>query len=247
MKALLASLLLTTTAFIPSERTVPEGRWEHRTEQLVISRLTSNTFIHTSYHRTNDFGNVPCNGLVVRNGNAVVIFDTPTNDAASEELIAWVRETLRCTVLAVVPTHFHVDCLGGLHTFHAHGIPSFANAKTRELAERAGTAVPANTFVDSLVLMADAEPIVVKHFGEGHTVDNVVGWFAKERVLFGGCLVKELNATKGYLGDANVGAWSSTVERVKQAYPQVKHVVPGHGRPGGTRLLDHTIELFKTR
>lgn len=31
--------------------------------------------------------------------------------------------------------------------------------------------------------------------------------------MFGGCLIKELDAGKGYLGDANVADWSSTVEK----------------------------------
>lgn len=94
--------------------------------------------------------------------------------------------------------------------------------------------------------MAGSERVLLRHFGEGHTVDNVVGYFTKEDVLFGGCLVKEIDASKGYLGDANVDEWSATVERVKQAYPRVKIVVPGHGQCGDRRLLDYTIGLFKT-
>jgi metallo-beta-lactamase class B len=31
-------------------------------------------------------------------------------------------------------------------------------------------------------------------------------------------LLKELDASKGYLGDANVSAWSDTVEKVKKEY-----------------------------
>ena len=64
-------------------------------------------------------------------------------------------------------------------------------------------------------------------------------------MLFGGCLIKELEAGKGYLGDANVAAWSGTVEAVKQAYPDVRVVVPGHGEPGDGKLLNYTIGLFK--
>jgi hypothetical protein len=45
--------------------------------------------------------------------------------------------------------------------------------------------------------------------------------------LFGGCLLKELDASKGYLGDANVSAWSDTVEKVKKEYPDVKIVIRG--------------------
>jgi metallo-beta-lactamase class B len=76
-------------------------------------------------------------------------------------------------------------------------------------------------------------------------VDNIVGYFPADQVLFGGCLIKEVNASKGYLGDANVAAWSETVSRIKQAYPQVDYVVPGHGAHGHKELLDYTVELFR--
>ena len=62
--------------------------------------------------------------------------------------------------------------------------------------------------------------------------------------MFGGCLIKEMNATKGYLHDANVKDWSATVEKVKE-YPHVKVVVPGHGKYGDVKLLDYTINCSK--
>lgn len=52
----------------------------YRTNNLIITQISENTFIHTSYLQTNDFGNVPCNGLIVRDSNEAIIFDTPTND-----------------------------------------------------------------------------------------------------------------------------------------------------------------------
>jgi metallo-beta-lactamase class B len=55
-----------------------------------------------------------------------------------------------------------------------------------------------------------------------------------------------MQATKGFLGDANVKDWSATVRKVKQAFPSVKLVIPGHGEIGGQELLDYTIELFKS-
>jgi metallo-beta-lactamase class B len=89
-----------------------------------------------------------------------------------------------------------------------------------------------------------SEHVVVKFPGEGHTKDNVVGYFPVDRVMFGGCLVKELNASKGYLGDANLETWSATVEKVKKEFPEVSIVIPGHGEHGSKDLLDYTIRLF---
>jgi len=47
------------------------------------------------------------------------------------------------------------------------------------------------------------------------------------------------------LGDANAKEWSATVAKIKVEKPEVKIVIPGHGKTGGKELLDYTINLFK--
>ena len=64
----------------------------YKSADLIIFQIAENSFQHISFLQTNDFGNVPCNGLVVRNNNEAIIFDTPTNDKSAEELIKWVKE-----------------------------------------------------------------------------------------------------------------------------------------------------------
>lgn len=219
----------------------------YKSNDLVITQISENSFVHTSFLQTNDFGNVPCNGLIVRDNNEVIIFDTPTSDNSSKELIKWINETLHCNINAIIPTHFHDDCLGGLKAFEEDHIPSYANVKTIELAKENNLVIPNNGFTDTLTLKVGDKIVTVKFFGEGHTKDNVVGYYPSENLMFGGCLIKELDAGKGYLGDANIIDWSSTVERVKQEYPDVKIVVPGHGEYGDKKLLDYTINLFKAQ
>lgn len=213
-------------------------------QQVLLKQLTKNTFIHTSYLQTDDFGHVPCNGLVIRNGQQALILDTPTDDQSAKELIRLVQDSLHCQIIAVVSTHFHSDCLGGLQAFHEAGIRSYANNLTLELAKNSGAEVPKKGFHKSLLLVVGQEKVLIKFLGQGHTRDNVVGYFPSEKVLFGGCLIKEMGASKGYLGDANVDEWSATVRRVKKAFPKAKHVVPGHGEAGGSSLLDYTRKLF---
>ncbi len=218
----------------------------YQSKELIITQITENTFVHTSYKQTDSFGYVPCNGLVLRNHNEVVVFDTPTNNQGAAQLIRWITEKLDSKIVGVIPTHFHDDCLGGLAQFHENHIPSYAYVKTIELARENKYVIPQNSFTDSLTLQVGDEKVSVRFFGEGHTKDNVVGYFPSEHVLFGGCLIKELNATKGYLGDANVSDWSGTVEKIKAEYPKAAIIVPGHGTWGDKKLLDYTITLFKT-
>lgn len=218
-----------------------------RSDKLVITQVAPHSYQHTSYKQTNDFGYVPCNGLVVLHNSEAIVFDTPTTDSVSVILINWIQQSLHARINAVIPTHFHDDCLGGLKAFHQASVPSYAHHKTIALAGANNYEVPQHGFNDSLILSISNKHVEVRFFGEGHTVDNVVGYYPADHVLFGGCLIKELNASKGYLGDANVKDWSATVEKIRTAYAQAKLVVPGHGAYGNKQLLDYTITLFKPR
>nr|WP_240935920.1 hypothetical protein [Hymenobacter sp. HDW8] len=50
--------------------------------------------------------------VIVQNGEAIV-FDTPATASASRELLEVIERQWKARVTAVVPTHFHDDCLGG--------------------------------------------------------------------------------------------------------------------------------------
>lgn len=224
---------------------VEKGKIMYKSDDLVIIKLSDNLYQHISFLNTDSFGKVECNGMIAKDGNETVIFDTPSDDKSSAELISWIKNDLHANINAVVPTHFHNDCVGGLKEFDKNNIPSYSNNKTIELAKAAGANVPTHGFDNELTLHVGSQKVYAKFFGEGHTKDNVVGYFPKENAIFGGCLIKEVNATKGYLGDANVQAWSATVEKLKTQYPDAKIIIPGHGKIGGIELLDYTIKLFK--
>ncbi|MER3373315.1 MAG: subclass B1 metallo-beta-lactamase [Allomuricauda sp.] len=236
-------LILLLTGFLPCKAQKNTTIYESPT--IEIEKLTRNTYRHISYLSTDDFGKVGCNGMIVVDGKEALIFDTPTNDRDSRELVDWVEISLGCKVIGVIVTHFHDDCLGGLNEFHERQIPSYASFRTIELAKANGEVVPQNGFDNYLELPVGNKKVVNAFFGEGHTIDNIVSYFPYEKVLFGGCLIKTLGASKGYLGDANVNDWSKTVLAVKSQYGKAKVIIPGHGKPGNSEVLDYTIELFK--
>lgn len=218
----------------------------YQSDQLIITRLAKHSYVHTSYLYTNSFGKVPCNGMIVLNKKEAIVFDTPANDTSTTELINWIEKQAKCNIKAVIPTHYHEDCLGGLKAFHHLNILSYASKTTIALAREQKSTIPKNAFADQLELTVGGEKIYTRFFGEGHTKDNVVAYFPTDQILFGGCLIKEINATKGWVGDANEKAWPVTVKQIKKKYPGVKIVIPGHGEPGNKSLLDYTIRLFST-
>ncbi|MEL6923797.1 MAG: subclass B1 metallo-beta-lactamase, partial [Bacteroidota bacterium] len=173
-----------------------------------------------------------------------LVFDTPADAAASEALLQWIREKAKCKIKAVVPTHFHVDCLGTLNIFHREGIPSYAYGPTVHLAKAREFFVPQHEFSDRTEMSVGAVKVEIWHPGAGHTSDNVVAYVPVDKTLFGGCLVKSVGAGKGNLNDADVAAWPTTAAALRNRYPELQTVVPGHGKWGGVELLAFTEKLF---
>lgn len=226
-----------TTAYTPKEI--------YRSETLSIYQISEHIYEHVSYLQTKEFGKVACNGMIAVNQDEAIVFDTTTDDLSSLELINWIRKALHAKVKAVVPTHYHDDNLGGLNEFHKQGIPSYALQKTIEIALENNLPQPQNGFEQYVELTIREKEVYVEFLGEGHTCDNVIGYFPFENTLYGGCLVKEHGAGKGNLAEANVKEWPETMRKIKSKYPEVRLIIPGHGKSGGIELLDYTIQLFE--
>lgn len=214
-------------------------------QTLQIQQLTKNTFVHTSYLDIPNYGKFACNGLIYFNKDEAIIFDTPTTDSVSAELMGWIQNTMNKKIKAVVVNHFHEDCLGGLSVFHDAGIKSYANQATIELARREGNALPQAGFQQKLELHLGSSKVISEYLGPAHTMDNIISYLPSEHVLFGGCMIKSMGATKGNIQDANVSEWPRTIRTIRERYGNLQFVVPGHGEVGGKELLSYTIDLFE--
>ncbi len=216
----------------------------YESETLKIIPLSENSFIHVSYLQTETFGKVACNGLIYLNDGEAAVFDTPSDRKATLELINWLSETQHQKIKGLVINHFHIDAMGGIEEFSLKGIPTYGNKNTENLITSLDKR-PSQVFEEALTLRVGQSEVHNRFFGEAHTVDNIVSYIPDEELLYGGCMIKSLQATKGNLEDANVKDWSKTVEKIKEEFPNLKTVVPGHGSHGDTELLDYTISLFK--
>lgn len=219
----------------------------YQTDQLMVKKLSDHVYVHTSFLKTEEYGKVACNGMLVLNKNEAVLFDTPTNDKASKELIDYITEEQNAKIKAVVPTHFHKDCVAGLGAFYDNNIPVYASEKTIKLMKENENSlyIGITGFEGVLVLDVGGKKVFATFFGEGHTKDNIIAYFPSGKAIFGGGLIKAIGAEKGNLEDANVNAWPKTVRKLKKKYPDIRIVIPGHGEPGGAELFDYTIHLFQ--
>jgi metallo-beta-lactamase class B len=213
-------------------------------EDVIVRKLAEGVWLHTTYFGISGLRNVPANGLIVIDGKHAMMIDLPWTDEQAGVLFEWVAREQQATIQKVVATHFHIDCAGGLAEAHLRGADSFALEKTAELLEKTNKPVPMNWFTERMSLGCGDIRVEFAFLGGGHTVDNIVAWVPARKILFGGCLVKSLNAKDiGNTEDADLINYPITLKKVKERYPDAKIVVPGHGQPGGLNLIDHTIEL----
>lgn len=117
----------------------------------------------------------------MNNEKEAIVFDTPTDDKTSLELIDWVENELGSQIKAIIPTHFHQDCLAGLEAFHQRGISSYASNLTIGLAKTNGKTVPEHGFDSLLILEIGSKKVHAEFLGEGHTLDNVIGYFRRKK------------------------------------------------------------------
>ncbi len=218
----------------------------YESDNLKIKEISKDVFVHLSYLNTNEFGKVPCNGMIYFNQNEAIVFDTPTDSESSLELIHWIQNEQQKNIKAIVVTHFHEDCLGGLEEFHDRAVPSFSNDRTiKILGSQNQDLLPQKGFDTEEIIEIGGQKVYLSYFGEGHTKDNIVGYIPAQKALFGGCLIKSVKSGKGNLADATPSEWANTVRKIKNKWPDLKIVVPGHGSDGGIELLDYTIQMFE--
>ncbi|MEM9983397.1 MAG: subclass B1 metallo-beta-lactamase, partial [Bacteroidota bacterium] len=107
------------------------------------------------------------------------------DNATSEGLLRWINNALQCQVKAVIITRFHVDCLGGLDTFHKRNIPSYAHPRTITLAKEKGSILPLQDFNTPLVIILEDKKVISSFFEEGIHEIILLGTSLTSRGFFG--------------------------------------------------------------
>jgi metallo-beta-lactamase class B len=215
-------------------------------DDLELIKITENSYIHVSYKDLPGYKHFPANGLIYTNDKKAYIIDTPWDDQLTETLVTWLKDSLKLSIEGVIPTHWHVDCMGGLKYINESGIKSYAVDLTCEIAREKNLPVPQFSFRDSLTLNSGEKEIVLKYLGAGHTKDNFVVWFPEEKILFGGDILRSLKwQSLGYVGDADVEAWPTSVQKILSNFPDAKIAIPGHGQYGDLSLVRHTLNLLE--
>lgn len=211
---------------------------------LRLIRISDHTFIHESFSQSETYGRLGSNGMILVEKGRAFIFDTPMIDSVTRQLLSYLRDSLKLDIAGFVTNDWHGDSMGGLQAILDAAIPSYANEMTKKIAKEKGLPVPKNGFTDSTIITFGSYKIFCRYYGAAHTIDNIVIWIPKEKILFADCMVKEMKSRDlGYTDDGDLKEYPKTLKKIRDAFPDAKVVVPGHGTYGGIELIDHTIDL----
>ena len=212
-------------------------------KNIVMKKLSAKAWLIQSSYSCN--GQLDCNHLLIADTRDIVLVNTPATDSLTNILIQGVEKKFHRKITRVIVSHFHDDSSGGLKVTTKHGIISYSLDKTRDMLKPQHVTID-QVFSDSLVIPLQTVQLKLFYPGAGHSADNIVTWLPEEKILFGGCLMKSMNAMdKGNIKDADLKAWPVTVQKVRNKFSDAKVVIPGHGAIGDAGIFDHTIDLVK--
>lgn len=214
---------------------------------VTLSKIADTVWVHTSTYTIPGQSPIPVNGLVIVDGDEVILADAAWGELATLSLLKTVEKEVGKPVTKLITTHHHADRVMGVDAAEWKGVEVFTHPDTPALAAQNGWPVP-NTSVAALkqpgsrIKVGNVE---VAYPGPGHAPDNLVVYVPSANILYGGCAVRGAESTSlGNIADADLKKWAKSLNWVKATYPDAKLVVPGHGKGADLRLIDHTLELL---
>ncbi|MDX1902710.1 MAG: BlaB/IND/MUS family subclass B1 metallo-beta-lactamase [Thermonemataceae bacterium] len=213
--------------------------------KLNISPLMGDFYIYTTYN-TYEGKLIPANGMYLVTNEGVVLFDTPWDSTQFQNLLDRIKEKHHTNVKICIATHWHSDRTEGLAYYKQQGIKTYTTTLTDEFSKKNNQKRAEFLIQKDTVFTVGQYSFELYYPGEGHTSDNIIVWFSKERVLYGGCLIKGVDdETLGYLGDANTEAYATTLKNVQKKCPRPKFIIVSHSDWNNNRSLKHSIKLAK--
>ena len=213
--------------------------------KLKISHLTGDFYIYTTYN-TYEGSQIPANGMYLLTNNGVLLFDTPWDTTQFQPLLDSIKLRHNKNVTMCIATHWHSDRTEGLEYYKNKGIRTYTTSLTDELSKKNNKKRAEYLIEKDTIFNVGQYTFETYYPGQGHTADNIVIWFDKEKILYGGCLIKGADAENlGYLGDANVTEYFSTLKKVQQKCPNPKFIIISHSEWDNINSLKHSIKLAK--
>ena len=213
--------------------------------KLKISHLTEHFYIYTTYDNY-EGSKIPAHGMYLVTDNGVALFDTPWDTTQFQPLLDSIKLKHNKNVIMCIATHWHSDRTEGLGYYKNKGIPTYTTVLTDELSKQNHKKRAEFLMTQDTVFSIGQYSFEVYYPGAGHTEDNIIVWFSKEKVLYGGCLIKGAEANNlGYLGDANINEYETTLKKVQKKCPDPQFIIVSHHDWMNLNSLKNSIRLAR--
>jgi metallo-beta-lactamase class B len=210
---------------------------------LKISHLTGDFYVFTTYNLYKG-NSIPANGMYVVTNNGVIMIDSPWDTTQFQPLLDSIKVKHNATVRLCIATHFHEDRTGGLAHYKQQGIKTYTTKQTDELSKKRGMKRAEFLLSNDTTFTVGQYSFQTYYPGHGHTSDNIVIWFEKEQILYGGCLIKSVDdSTLGNLADANVKTYANTLRNVQKKCKAPRYIIPGHNNWLSNQSLNHSLKM----
>jgi len=212
---------------------------------LQISHLTGDFYVYKTFH---DYKGtmISANAMYLVTNKGVVLFDAPWDKTQFQPLLDSIKAKHNKDVVMCFATHSHEDRAGGLEFYKQKGIKTYTIKLTDQILEKNNEKRAEFITPNDTVFTVGQHKFQVYYPGKGHSPDNVVVWFKKEKVLYGGCFIKSTEAVDlGYLGDANVKEWAKSIRKVQAKFKNPNFIITGHDDWTNTGSLNHTLKLVE--
>lgn len=213
--------------------------------ELKISHLTGDFYIFTTYKM---FGTKKqsANGMYLVTDSGVVLFDSPWDTSPFQPLLDSIKVKHKKNVVINIATHSHEDRTSGIDFYRKNGVKTYTTKLTDEISIENERPRAEFLMKKDTIFTVGQYKFQTYFGGEGHTKDNIVIWFEKEKILYGGCLVKSIDAKDlEYVGEANIKEWSKTIKKIQKKFKNPKFIITGHHNWESTKTLEHTLKLIK--
>jgi metallo-beta-lactamase class B len=216
---------------------------QNRDNRLKITQLTGEFYVFTTFNSYKG-DRISANGMYLVTNDGIVMFDTPWDTTQFQPLLDSIENRHHKNVVLCIATHFHEDRTGGLQYYAQQGIKTYTTKQTDELSKKRGMK-RAEFLMDKDSVFKVGQYSFQTYFpGPGHAPDNIIIWFEKEKILYGGCLVKSVEYNDlGNLADASVKEYATTIKNVQAKCKKPQYIIPGHGDWTDTNSLNHTLQM----
>ncbi|MEP7144806.1 MAG: BlaB/IND/MUS family subclass B1 metallo-beta-lactamase [Ferruginibacter sp.] len=213
--------------------------------KLEISHLKGDFYIFTT-HNFYKGNSIPANGMYLVTDSGVVMFDTPWDTTQFQPLLDSIKFKHHKEVVICIATHSHKDKTAGLEFLKERGVQTFTTKQTDEISKRKGEKRAEFLMEKDTFFSVGQYKFQTYYAGPGHTADNIVIWFNTDKILYGGCLVKSVEATDlGNLEEANVNEWVATIKNIQAKFKNPTFIITGHQSWMSKNSLNHTLKLIK--